>query len=57
MTWFLEQILSQPVKYVRAHLPKTDTYIQRLKQRYVDGFLPGAMVFCLGVTNLYGTYR
>ena len=37
-----------------AHLPDTDTYLQRLKQRYASGFPPGTIVFSLDVTNLYG---
>ena len=54
MTWFLEQILSQLVKYVPAHLPNTDAYLERIKQQYADGFPPGTIAFSLDVTNLYG---
>ena len=54
VTWFLEQILSQLIKYVPAHLPDTDTYLQRLRQRYGNRFPPGTIVFSLDVTNLYG---
>ena len=54
MTWFLEQILSQLVKYVPCHLPNTDTYLRRLKQRYPHGFPPGTILFSLDVSNLYG---
>ena len=50
----LEQILSRVVKYVPAHLPNTDTYLQRLKKQYAKGFLPGTIAFSLDVTNLYG---
>ena len=38
ITWFLDQILSQLVRYVTAHLPNTDTYLDRLRQRYPNGF-------------------
>ena len=54
VTWFLEQILSQLVKYVPAHPPNTDTYLQRLKKQYAKGFPPGTIAFSLDVTNLYG---
>ena len=55
ITWFLDQILSQLVRYVPAHLPNTDTYLHRLRQRYPNGFPPGTIVFSLDVTNLYGS--
>ena len=57
VTWFLEQILCQLIKYVPAHLPNTDTYLERLKQRYSGRFPPGTIVFSLDVTNLYGNIR
>ena len=54
LTWFLEQILSQLVKYVPAHLPDTDSYLQHLRESYANGFPPGTIIFSLDVTNLYG---
>ena len=54
LTWFLEQIISQLVKHVPAHLPNTDAYLQRIKQKYTDGFPPGTILFSLDVCNLYG---
>ena len=44
----------QLLQYVPAHLPNTDTYLQRLSQTYPNGFPPGTIVFSLDVTNLYG---
>ena len=40
--------------HLQAHLPNTDTYLERLKQRYSGRFPPGTIVFSLDVTNLYG---
>ena len=54
VTWFLDQIISQLLQYVPAHLPNTDTYLHRLSQTYPNGFPPGTIVFSLDVTNLYG---
>ena len=54
ITWFLEQILSQLLRFVPAHLPDTDTYLSRLKQQYPTSFAPGTIVFSLDVQNLYG---
>ena len=54
LTWFLEQILTQLVKHVPAHLPNTDAYLNRIKQQYPDSFPPGTIMFSLDVTNLYG---
>ena len=54
ITWFLDKILSQLLKFVPSHLPSTDAYLQRLSQKYPNGFPPGTIVFSLDVTNLYG---
>ena len=55
LTWFLEQILSQLVKYVPSHLPDTESYLKRLKERFPNGLPPGSIIFSLDVTNLYGS--
>ena len=54
LSWFLERILTQLLKYVPAHLPNTDTYLDRVKETYPNGFPPGTTVFSLDVKNLYG---
>ena len=54
LSWFLERILRQLFKYVPAHLPNTDTYLERVKETYPSGFPPGTTVFSLDVKNLYG---
>ena len=54
LSWFVERILTQLLKYVPAHLPNTDTYLDRLKQTYPKGLPPDTIVFSLDVKNLYG---
>ena len=54
LSWFLERILTQLLKYVPAHLPNTDSYLTRLRQSYPNGFPPDSIVFSLDVKNLYG---
>ena len=51
----LENITSQLLQFVPAHLRNTDEYLKRLNDAFPDHQLPpGAIVFSVDVVNLYG---
>ena len=54
LTWFLQQIITQLLPYVPAHLRNTDDYLSRLRTKYPTGFPAGAIAFSVDVENLYG---
>ena len=54
LSWLLEQITSQLLKYVPAHLKSTDDFLNKLRNRYPTGFAAGTIIFSVDVTNLYG---
>ena len=52
--WLLEQITSQLLKYVPAHLQDTGDFLDRVRDRYPRGFPAGSIAYSMDVKNLYG---
>ena len=52
--WLLEQITSQVLKYVPAHLKDTGDFLARLKDKCPRGFPAGSIAFSIDVKNVYG---
>ena len=50
VSWLLERILHQLLKFVPAHLVNTEDFTNRLKQNLLP---PGALLFTMDVTALY----
>ena len=55
LTSLLENIISQLLQYVPAHLRNTEEYLGRLEQAFPNHCLPaGSIIFSVDVVNLYG---
>ena len=52
--WLLEQITSQLLAFVPAHLNDTGDFLGRLRDIYPTGFPAGSIAFSIDVKNLYG---
>ena len=53
VSWLLERILHQLLKFVPAHLVNTEDFTNRLKQNLPEHLPPGALLFTMDVTALY----
>ena len=54
LSWLLEQITSQLLRYIPAHLKDTGDFLDRVREKYPGGFPAGSIVFSVDVKNLYG---
>ena len=53
LSWLLEQITSQLLRYIPAHLKDTGDFLDRIREKY-PGFPAGSIVFSVDVKNFYG---
>ena len=54
LTWLLERIISQLLKFVPAHLKNTYDFLERLKSEFPNGLPKHTIIFTVDVANLYG---
>ena len=55
LSWFVQQILTQLLAFIPAHLTNTYEYLMRLTDKFPLKLPPGGIVFSLDVCNLYGS--
>ena len=54
LTWVLERVITQLLPFVPAHLKNTTQFLDKVKEKYPQGFEPGTILFSVDVVNLYG---
>ena len=55
LSWFLQNILTQILQFIPAHLTNTESYLSRMKSLFPAGLPSKSIVFSLDVANLYGS--
>ena len=54
LTWVLERVINQLLPFVPAHLKNTTQFLDKVREKYPEGFEPGTILFSVDVLNLYG---
>ena len=55
LSWFLQNILTQVLAFIPAHLTNTQSYLARMRDAFPLGLPANSIVFSIDVCNLYGS--